>query len=99
VQQEILIAKTMVSGRPLVMPFEALFCHPPQGAERDIVLNTQNLIDSIRTLKARNKGRADARKARGILPPEANILRAMVECTEFIKSSSIKYYVACRQIH
>lgn len=43
VLQEIRITKTSAFGGPLVLPFQALFCRPPQGAERDIVLGQQEL--------------------------------------------------------
>ena len=43
VLQEIRITKTSAFGGPLVLPFEALFCRPPQGAEGDIVLGQQQL--------------------------------------------------------
>lgn len=42
-QQEIVVTRTAVAGGPLVLPFEALFCRPPQGMEGDIVLGDQAL--------------------------------------------------------
>lgn len=43
VLQEIRITKTSAFGGPLVLPFQAFFCRPPQGAEGDIVLGPQQL--------------------------------------------------------
>jgi hypothetical protein len=48
---------------------------------------------------SRNKKRDSDRAARGVLPAEGNLLRAMVPTTEFIGTGSIKYYVACHQLH
>lgn len=43
VLQEIRITKTSVFGGPLVLPFEALFCRPPQGAvQREILFQASN---------------------------------------------------------
>jgi hypothetical protein len=48
---------------------------------------------------SRNKQRDADRAARGILPAQSNILRAIVPTTDFIGTGSIKYYVACHQLH
>jgi hypothetical protein len=48
---------------------------------------------------SRNKQRDAERTARGVLPAQSNILRAVVPTTDFIGTGSIKYYVACRQLH
>ena len=41
--QEIQLTQTTMTGGPLVLPFEALFCRPPQGTEVDITLAQQEL--------------------------------------------------------
>ncbi|KAF2799650.1 hypothetical protein K505DRAFT_230468 [Melanomma pulvis-pyrius CBS 109.77] len=48
--------------------------------------------------KSRNKEKERARKSRGVLSVEANVLRAMVPVTEDISRASIKYYVACHPV-
>ncbi len=48
---------------------------------------------------SRNKQRDTDRAARGVLPAESNILRAIVPTTDSIGSGSIKYYVACHPSH
>ncbi|EAT82057.2 hypothetical protein SNOG_10663 [Parastagonospora nodorum SN15] len=47
---------------------------------------------------SRNKDREQARKARGTLDAERNIIRAVVPMTEFV-SDTIKYYAACHSTH
>jgi len=49
--------------------------------------------------RSRHKKRDEERAARGVLAAERNVLRAMVPTTDFISTSSIKYYVACNQLH
>ena len=48
--------------------------------------------------RSRHKKRDEERAARGVLPAEKNILRAIVPITDLISTSSIKYYVACKQL-
>jgi hypothetical protein len=50
------------------------------------------------TGKARDKDRERARKNRGVLPAETNVLRAVVPITEYISTGSIKYYIACHPV-
>lgn len=50
------------------------------------------------TGKSRNKDRDTARSTRGVIPAEANMLRAIVPITEYINSGSIKYYIACHPV-
>lgn len=47
---------------------------------------------------AKSKQRDADRRARGVMPAEKNILRVIVQTTDYI-SLSHKYYVACRQVH
>jgi hypothetical protein len=48
--------------------------------------------------KARDRSRDKARKARGALPSERNVLKALVPTTDSIDTAaSVKYYVACQQ--
>lgn len=48
--------------------------------------------------RSRDKKGDEERAARGVLAAERNVLRAIVPTTEFISTSSIKYYVAsCMQ--
>ena len=51
------------------------------------------------TSTSRNKKRESERANRGVLPVEKNVLRAIVPITDFISTGSIKYYVACKQLH
>lgn len=46
--------------------------------------------------KSRDRARDEARIARGVHPPQANILRAVVPVTEHINPANVKYYVTCR---
>ncbi|OXV10163.1 hypothetical protein Egran_02075 [Elaphomyces granulatus] len=48
--QEIQLTQTTMTGGPLVLPFEALFCRPPQGTETDITLTQQELLPIIRLI-------------------------------------------------
>jgi hypothetical protein len=65
-----------------------------------IVLATNPLQYSTKSSGiARNRQRDADRVARGILPAESNILRAVVPITDFLPSGSIKYYVACQPLH
>ena len=48
--QEIQLTQTSRTGGPLVLPFEALFCRPPQGTEADITLAQQELLPILRNL-------------------------------------------------
>ena len=48
---------------------------------------------------SRNKKRDKERSERGVLPAEKNVLRAIVPITDLVSRGSIKYYVACRQLH
>lgn len=50
IHQEIQMTQTTMTGGPLVLPFEALFCRPPQGTETDITLNQQELLPILRNL-------------------------------------------------
>ena len=50
IRQEIQMTQTTMTGGPLVLPFEALFCRPPQGTETDITLNQQELLPILRNL-------------------------------------------------
>jgi len=53
---------------------------------------------TVGTAKPRDKSRDEARKARGALPSERNVLRAVVPTTDSIDTAaSVKYYVACQQ--
>ena len=54
---------------------------------------------TIGTGKSRSKKRVEERAARGVIPAERNVLRAMVPITDSISNGSIKYYVACNQLH
>ncbi|KAJ4373387.1 hypothetical protein N0V83_003682 [Neocucurbitaria cava] len=47
----------------------------------------------------RNAEKSKARDARGTLPAESNILRAVVPITEYISQASVKYYIACNEVH
>jgi hypothetical protein len=50
--------------------------------------------------KPRDRTRDQARKTRGTMPSERNVLRALVQTTESIDTAaSIKYYVACHRLH
>lgn len=49
--QAIEVTPTGVSGAPLVLPFEALFCRPPQGNERDIIIISHMLTKCLHHLK------------------------------------------------
>ncbi|MCJ1435723.1 hypothetical protein MMC27_005098 [Xylographa pallens] len=48
---------------------------------------------------SRNKQRDADRTARGVLPAQSNVLRAIVPTTDLVVHGSIKYYVACHQLH
>jgi len=50
IHQEIQMTQTTMTGGSLVLPFEALFCRPPQGTETDITLNQQELLPILRNL-------------------------------------------------
>jgi len=76
-------------GRPDTMQFLVV----------GLVLAAEPLKYSTKgTGKARVKDRKNARRARGILNAEANVLRAIVPITEYISNASIKYYVACHPV-
>jgi hypothetical protein len=47
----------------------------------------------------RSRQREVDRAARGILPAESNVLRAIVPLADFIAPGSIEYYVACEELH
>ena len=47
----------------------------------------------------KNKGLSEARKKRGVLPATTELLRVTVPLTEYIQTTSHKYYVACHQMH
>lgn len=47
----------------------------------------------------KNKGLLEARKKRGVLPAITELLRVTVPLTEYIQTTSHKYYVACHQMH
>jgi hypothetical protein len=53
---------------------------------------------TVGTAKARDRSRDKARKARGALPSERKVLRALVPTTDSIDTAaSVKYYVAYQQ--
>ncbi|KAG9188280.1 hypothetical protein G6011_02203 [Alternaria panax] len=49
------------------------------------------------TLELAGTQQIKTRKSSGVLPVEKNILRALIPTTEFISTTSNKYYVACYQ--